>query len=123
MSLEQKMQWRNLAPDLVRQRVIIEATTTEIIKPDQMEKYLVDLAAVAAMEVVSGPYAYSAHEGGFGGWIHWKTSGAHIYSYHTNPPLLTVDMYTCRPFEPQKAVDFTREFFSTLEVVWKEIKV
>jgi DNA-binding Lrp family transcriptional regulator len=36
---------------------------------------------------------YSAHEDGYGGWIHWKTSGAHFYSYHENPSLFTVDCY------------------------------
>ena len=122
-NLKQKKQWINLAPGLVRQRVIIEGTSREIVKPDDMRKFLLDLADIADMEVLSGPYAYSAHEAGFGGWIHWKSSGAHIYSYPTNPPLFTVDVYTCKPFEPQRIVEFTKEHFKALDIVCKEIEV
>ena len=115
-------QWRNLAPSLVRQRVVIEGLTERIVEPREMKDYLVALAKVADMEILSGPYAYSAHELGYGGWVHWRTSGTHIYSYPTNPPLFTVDMYTCKPFKPQEAVNFTNEYFKALEIVWKEIE-
>ncbi len=122
--------WRNLAPHLPRQRVLIEGTTIEIVTPDQMCAYLLELANVADMEVINGPYAYSAHELGYGGWIHWRTSGAHVYSYPAKlpfgvieHPLVTVDMYTCKPFEPQRVVDFTMNYFQTVEIVWKEIEV
>ena len=40
------------------------------------------LSKVVNMTVLSNLVAYSAHEDGYGGWIHWKTSGAHFYSYH-----------------------------------------
>ncbi len=123
------MKWRNLAPALVRQRVIIEGTTQSIVEPEQIKKYLLELAAVTKMEVLSGPYAYSAHEMGYGGWIHWKSSGAHFYSYPAmgkNPdakPFFSVDFYTCKPFSCHEAAEFTRKFFSPIEIVWKEIKV
>lgn len=116
------MTWRNLAPTLTRQRVIIEATTEKIVEPPAIRAYLTQLADVTQMEVLSGPFAYSAHECGYGGWIHWKTSGAHVYSYPTTPPLVTVDVYTCKPFSLEKAVEFTRGFFDTREIVWREIE-
>lgn len=81
------------------------------------------------MNVLSGPYAYSAHEMGYGGWIHWKSSGAHLYSYPTigkSPnarPFFSVDFYTCKPFSAKKAAEFTRKFLKPIEIVWKEIKV
>ncbi|MFC1682528.1 S-adenosylmethionine decarboxylase [Nanoarchaeota archaeon] len=117
------MTWKNLAPDLVRQRVIIEGTTKKIVDPDKIKEYLLESAKVTGMELMSGPFAYSAHEMGFGGWIHWKSSGSHFYSYPTNPPLFTVDTYTCKPFDIQKLVDFTKKFFGAIDIVWKEIKV
>ena len=113
-------EWRNLAPSLFRQRLMIEATTEKIAEQKQIEDYLVTLADVACMEIVSGPFAYSAHEMGYGGWIHWKSSGSHFYSYPTNPPLITVDIYTCKPFEVEKVARFTREYFKTIDIVWKE---
>lgn len=117
------MKWRNLAPNLVRQRLIIEGTTREIVKPERFKEYLLELAKATGTQVLSGPYAYSAHEMGYGGWIHWKSSGAHVYSYPTNPPLFTVDIYTCKSFSVKEAVEFTRKFFNAIEMVWKEIEV
>ena len=75
------------------------------------------------MEVLSAPHAYSAHEMGYGGWIHWKSSGAHFYSYPANPPLFTVDTYTCKPFSIKKVVEFTKKYFNAIKIVWKEVKV
>ena len=68
--------WKNLAPNLIRQRVIIEGTTKKIIEPEQIKLYLRELAKVTDMEVLSEPEAHSAHDMGYGGWIHWKSSGA-----------------------------------------------
>lgn len=117
------MVWKNLAPNLIRQRLIIEGTTKKIVEPEQMKKYLLELAKVSDMEVLEEPVAYTAHEMGYGGWIHWKSSGAHFYSYPTNPPLFTVDTYTCKPFSVKKVVDFTKKFFNVIDIVWKEIEV
>lgn len=115
------MGWKNLAPELVRQRVIIEATTEKLVEPEQIKDYLLKLADITKMEVLSGPVAYSAHDMGYGGWIHWKTSGAAVYSYPTNPPLVTVDCYTCKPFSAEEAANFTKEYFQAIELVWKEV--
>ncbi|MCX6780064.1 MAG: hypothetical protein NT034_02705 [Candidatus Magasanikbacteria bacterium] len=59
------MKWKNLAPQLVRQRVIIEGTTQKIVEPEQIKSYLDELAKITKMEKLSGPYAYSAHDIGF----------------------------------------------------------
>ncbi len=115
--------WKNLAPGLVRQRVIMEGTAEKIVQPAQIKDYLLKLAEVTKMEVLSAPLAYSAHDMGFGGWIHWKTSGASFYSYPTRPPLFTVDCYTCKPFSAKEAAEFTRKYFNAIELVWKEVEV
>lgn len=117
------MIWKNLAPHLTRQRVIIEGTTAKIVAPDQIKTYLDQLAHITGMEKLSGPYAYSAHDMGYGGWIHWKTSGAAFYSYPTDPALFTVDCYTCKPFSAVEAAKFTKQYFQAIELVWQEVKV
>lgn len=113
--------WKNLVPNLVRQRVIIEGTTDKIVEPKQIKEFLDELAKVTGMEKLSGPYVYSAHDMGYGGWIHWKTSGAAFYSYPTDPALFTVDCYTCKPFSVEAAAKFTEDFFKAKELVWKEV--
>ena len=125
--LEQRIEdnWEDLAPHIERQRLIIEATTLKLVGPEQLEEYLLLLAHVTQMQVLSGPYVYSAHELGWGAWIHWRTSGANAYSYPSqgnNSPLVTVDTYTCKPFSVQDAVNMTREYFKPLKLVYREIK-
>ena len=115
--------WKNLAPNIIRQRLIIEGTTDKIVEPELMKQYLLALADVTKMEVLSGPEARSAHELGYGGWIHWRTSGTHFYSYPGNPALFTVDTYTCKPFSVPEVVEFTKKFFNAREIVWKEIAI
>ena len=116
--------WKNLGPDLVRQRLIIEGTTEKYVLPKQIKDYLGKLAEVTNMKIVSGPVAYNAHKiESYGGWVYWENSGAHFYSYNLNPPLFSVDTYTCKPFSVKKAVEFTKEYFNPIEIVWKEVEV
>ena len=43
------MTWKNLAPNLIRQRLIIEGTAEKVVEPEQIKSYLLDLAKVAKM--------------------------------------------------------------------------
>lgn len=115
--------WKNLAPELSRQRILIEGTTDLIIEPECIIEYLRELSKVVDMKMLSEPVAYPADDMGYGGWIHWVTSGAHFYSYPTDPPLFTVDAYTCKPFSLEKAVEFTEKYLKATEIVWKEVRV
>ena len=46
---------------------------------------------------------------------------ANFYSYPTEPALFTIDTYTCKPFQIESAIKFTKKFFRPIELVWKEI--
>ncbi len=117
------MSWKNLAPTVVRQRVVIEGVSDHVILPEEICSYLKALSGVLNMRPLREPFAYKAEEKGYGGWIHWVTSGAHFYSYTTTPPFFSVDAYTCKPFDVHQAVEFTRQHFAASEVVWKEVEV
>lgn len=115
------MIWKDLAPALIRQRIIIEWISKEIIKPNEISEFLDLFAEHVWMEKVSGPFVYSAHEMWYGGRIHRKSSWWVFYSYPTNPPLFTLDAYTCKPFNPAQAALFTKKHFNAIELVRKEI--
>ncbi len=118
-------EWRNLAPNLVRQRLIIEANTIDFIdNPELISSYLKQLSALTGMVTMRDPIVYSAHEDGYGAWQHWKTSGASFYSYparNGDLPLITLDCYTCKPFETEIVVNFTKDFFNVTDIVYKEV--
>ncbi len=116
----------NISPFLTRQRLIIEAVTDHCVLPEEFKDYLVKLSGVVGMKVLSEPFAYPADDMGYGGWIHWVTSGTHIYSYPKSVTrgyghLLTVDTYTCKAFDIKKAIDFTKEYFSPEIITWREV--
>ena len=45
--------WKNLAPNLLRQRLIIEGTTKEIVGIEQIKAYLLELAKISEIFLVS----------------------------------------------------------------------
>ncbi len=123
--------WKDLAPDLTRQRIIIEGTTEKIVEPEQIKVYLIELSKALGMEAKGEVLTYSAEEKGedeewsalnmgYAGWLYWVSSGVHFHSYPTSPPIFSVDAYTCKPFSVEKAVEFTKEFFKTIDIVWRE---
>ncbi len=126
------MEWKNLAPSLVRQRCVIELNTDHLIREDEIKDYLFKLSQTVNMKVLQDPFSYPAVVDGVyvgdGGWIHWATSGAHVYSYipewtKTGKYLFTVDVYTCKCFSLEEAVRFTKEYFGATEIVWKEVEI
>lgn len=58
---------------------------------------------------------------GWAGWIHWETSGAHFYAWEQPVLFFSVDIYTCKEFNPSTAVVFTKNFFNAGEVVSKDV--
>jgi hypothetical protein len=119
--------WKNLAPHIIRQRLIIEGTVEKLIEPKHIKEYLVRLSEVAKMETLTKePVTSYAHELGWAGWIHWKKSGTGFYSYpplEGRPALFTADIYTCKPFSVRDVVEFTKKFFNPIDIVWKEVEV
>ncbi len=121
--------FKNLAPLLCRQRIKIEANVNYLVSPEEIKDYMVKLSQVVDMTLLSEPFAYPAHKDGnlvgYGGWIHWVTSGCHVYSYNkewtkNGYHFITVDCYTCKPFSAQKAVQFTKEYFKVVEIAFEE---
>lgn len=113
--------WKNLTPNILRQRLIIEGTTKKLVSCELMESYLLALANVAKMKIAGAPVIFTEHERGSAAYINWTTSGCHFYSYPTSPPLFTVDIYSCKAYSVEDIVAFTKKYFTTIEIVWKEI--
>lgn len=111
---------KDLAPSIHRQRLIIEGYPERPITDEQITRYLSQLSKELEMTELLTPVTHRSDLYGWAGWIHWETSGAHFYAWEQPLLFFSVDIYTCKPFEVDHAVDFTREFFSSTETVWKE---
>ena len=108
----------DLAPGIVRQRLVIEGTCSRAIGDTQIRRYLRELSRVCEMHVLLDPVTHRSDRYGWAGWIHWETSGAHFYAWE-DPLFFSVDIYTCKPFDVGLAVGFTQRFFGASAIVSK----
>src|SRR5208282_2190016 len=104
--------FKNLAPNIYRQRLVIEGFPSFVVTDKHIKEYLVMLSDVLDMEALIDPVTNNSARFGWAGWIHWQTSGAHFYAWEHPRRFFSVDIYTCKAFESKDAVNFTKEYFS-----------
>jgi hypothetical protein len=109
----------DLAPSIHRQRLVVEGECHAPIDAPTICEYLRRLSEVCDMIVLLDPVTHRSDRYGWAGWIHWETSGAHFYAWETPLYFFSVDIYTCKPFDPIDVVEFTAEFLDTKRVVAK----
>ena len=107
---------KDLAPMIHRQRMVIEGYPSAAITDLQIKDYLSQLSGVLDMHTILDPVTHCSDKFGWAGWIHWETSGAHFYAWEKPILFFSVDIYTCKPFDPQKAADFTKKYFQSENV-------
>jgi len=112
---------KDLSPTIYRQRLIIEGTIGEVILDKDIEAYLSQLSDVLEMKTLLDPVTHFSENFGWAGWIHWESSGAHFYTWDEPYPFFSVDIYTCKKFDNQKAVDFTHKFFGAEKIEYRSI--
>jgi S-adenosylmethionine decarboxylase len=111
--------WRDLAPEIVRQRLVIEGEPARPVDDAQIRHYLSALSREVDMVQLLEPVTHRSDLYGWAGWIHWETSGAHFYAWEQPRLFFSVDVYTCKAFAVDTAVSFTREYFSAGTIVAK----
>ena len=110
----------DLAPDSCRQRLGSEGYPEKQIDDDEIKRYLSELSDIIGMYKLLEPVTHLSPTFGWAGWIHWETSGAHFYAWDTPRLFFSVDIYTCKAFDPHKAAEFTNNFFAASRIVYKE---
>jgi S-adenosylmethionine/arginine decarboxylase-like enzyme len=112
--------WRDLAPMIPRQRLVVEGTCREPITAARIRGYLSGLSAVCGMKPLMEPATHRSDTHGWAGWIHWENSGAHFYAWEEPMLFFSVDIYTCKLFDAAAATRYTRDSLDALDVVAKE---
>lgn len=110
MRRESNPAWRELAPTIYRQRLALRGTLDRPLPVEVMQNFLPALAEQLEMRVLAAPFT-----AGDTAWMHWETSG--VLADTNNH--LDLDIYTCRPFSPEAAADFTRTKLGVRELVYK----
>jgi S-adenosylmethionine decarboxylase len=115
--------FKDLAPDICRQRMVVEGTLRNAFSSENMKTYCKEISTILNMTPVSEPKIDHAEEYGWCCFMHWKESGMHIYGWdNRNPPFFSIDIYTCKSFNPMDVVRYTEQLFGDdlIELAWKE---
>jgi S-adenosylmethionine/arginine decarboxylase-like enzyme len=111
---------KDLAPNIYRQRLVIEGYPQKIISDTDIKNYLTQLSDHIGMVTLIEPVTHCSDKFGWAGWIHWETSGAHFYAWEQPLLFFSVDIYTCKEFSVEDATELTRSFFNTSRIEYKE---
>ena len=111
----------DLAPMIHRQRLVVEGTVARPIDAETISGCLRELGTVIDMTVLAEPVTHRSPQYGWAGWVHWETSGAHFYAWEQPLLFFSVDIYSCKPFDPLDVVRFTETYFDAAQVVARSI--
>lgn len=111
--------YEDLAPQILRQRLVIEGYPARPISDLAIKSYLSELSDFIGMRTLIEPVTHRSDLYGWAGWIHWETSGAHFYAWEQPLLFFSVDIYTCKAFSARAALDFTRDYFDANRLTYK----
>jgi hypothetical protein len=109
---------QDLAPDIVRQRLLIEGYYSVDVDSSVVEQYLVGIAAHLGLRtygsaIVHAPGGVGKDENaGFDAFIPLIDSGISLYVWSKKRFFATV-LFTCKSFEVESALQFSRRYFGT----------
>ena len=113
-------QMLDLAPEIHRQRLVVEGLCRTPIDDVAIRTYLSTLSDTIGMKTLTEPVTHMSPTYGWAGWIHWETSGAHFYAWERPRLFFSVDVYACKPFSAAAVVNLSRRFFDSQHVVYQE---
>ena len=112
--------WRDLAPMILRQRLVVEGTCREPITDERIRSYLSGLSSVCGMKALMEPATHRSDTHGWPGWIHWE-SWAPISMRGRNQccslASISIPASGSTPLQSQSS---RATYFDTVEVVVKE---
>ena len=116
---------RDLAPDLTRQRLLIEGLYGREVAREDVVRYLVELAAHLSLRTYGDPIVHAPggagkeENEGFDAFIPLIDSGISLYVW-SKRRFFAVVLFTCRKFDDKAALDFTQKFFESTELEHRE---
>jgi hypothetical protein len=112
------MRPKNLAPEIFRQRLLIEGFFGREIDEAVIRGYLLEVATHLGLRTYSEPVVFApasgegrAENAGYDAFVPLIDSGISAY-FWTGRRFLSIVLYTCKGFDVNKAVAFTRGFFA-----------
>ncbi len=114
----------NIAPHVKRQRLLIEGFFTIEVHRKTLEEYFKGITKHLLLRMYCEPIIFSpGGEGkeenqGYDAFVPLIDSGISVYIW-SHSRFFSIIIYTCKNFNGQKAVQFTKTFFKSKEVVFE----
>ncbi|MBR7831727.1 S-adenosylmethionine decarboxylase [Actinospica durhamensis] len=106
----------DLAPDILRQRLLIEGFFTIDVDGATITRYFEELTSALSLRVYGTPTIFApggegrAENQGYDAFIPLIDSGISLYVWSAKR-FLSVIIFTCKNFDAERALTFTRDFF------------
>lgn len=115
----------DLAPDIVRQRLLIEGFFTTEVDEDVIRQYFTRLVEALGLQAYGEPTIFAPgglgreENQGYDAFIPLIDSGISLYVW-SGPRFLSVIAFTCKRFDADYAVEFTRTYFAMTKVAHQQ---
>lgn len=112
---------RNLAPELVRQRLLIEGFYTIEVDEKVIEAYFKEITNALGLKTYGKPIIFSPggtgkkENQGYDAFVPLIDSGISVYLW-CNSKFFSSIVYTCKGFDEKIAVEMTKKFFQMNEI-------
>ncbi len=112
---------RNLAPDIQRQRLLIEGFYTIKVNEGVITEYFERVTSALELRMYGKPIIFSPsgigkeENQGYDAFIPLIDSGISLYIW-SKADFLSVMLYTCKGFDESKAIEITKKFFKMSQV-------
>jgi hypothetical protein len=117
---------RDLAPNIVRQRLLIDARYDREISHEDAVAFLREIPIELGLRTYGEPTVHSTGGGGrainqgYDGFVPLVDSGVSLYVW-TNERFMSGFVYTCKAFSAVAAIEFTQSFFVVTEFEYLEL--
>jgi len=112
-----------IAPEVFRQRLLIEAYYEALITRESLREFLLSIAENLGLRTYGDPVIYSPKAGmgkeensGFDAFVPLVDSGISAYVW-TQAKFISVLLYTCKGFDEELAVAYSKDAFSLKEPI------
>lgn len=112
---------RNLAPSILRQRLLIEGLIGIDVDPNVIKHYFTAITGALSLRAYGEPIIYSPggvgkeENEGYDAFVPLIDSGIALYVW-SKAQFASIVIYTCKSFDSKVAVEATRDFFAMRDV-------
>ena len=112
---------RNLAPEITRQRLLIEGYYEINVTEETIEEYFQAITKKLQLKMYGQPTIFSPgglgkeENQGFDAFVPLIDSGISLYVW-SNAKFFSVVLYSCKSFDEKRTIEITRDFFQSQNV-------